>query len=37
MLIERMRFENRGLILMQTAFDLADANKDGYVDKEDVS
>jgi hypothetical protein len=37
MLVERMRFDNRGTILMQSAFEIADANKDGYVDKEDVS
>lgn len=37
MLIERMRFVNRGTILMQSAFEIADTNKDGYIDKEDVS
>ena len=37
MLIERMRFDNRGSILMQSAFEIVDSNKDGYIDKEDVS
>lgn len=37
MLVERMRFDNRGAILMQSAFEIVDANKDGYVDREDVS
>lgn len=37
MLVERIRFDNRGTILMQSAFEIVDENKDGYVDKEDVS
>lgn len=36
MLIERMRFDNRGSILMQSAFEIVDSNKDGYIDKEDL-
>lgn len=37
MLIEKIRSDNGIHIMMQQAFEALDGNRDGYIDREDVS